>query len=667
MSAHTTHSLNANSASVRLQMEKSIDRLAVAARKGVEPASFFSEVLQSALDAGGARRAILWRRLLDGSWQIACESPSEVGRDEDFIQQRQSQLEEAAKASDPSFLGQNSGLNASHRDESTSSGSQILSPIRHSGNTVGVLETVHEVDDASRLPSDTVPFCAALCEITGDYLSHQELDQLRRAQSQWQICDQFSQLLWESLDLASVSYAIANDGRLVADCDRVSVLIRQGRHYSLKAVSGVSVIEPRASANRAMEALAELTARQGQAIWHQSSRPDEQTEETSELMQHLKRYAEDAGINGMGLIPVTENINGKEQQSPCAVLILEKFHAFAEFDAWKARGELLEARCSPVLRAAIEQSRIPWLGLWRQYRTLPELWLSPTTMIVLSVLIAIIGGLALIPAEFTLSGTAELWPAGRRDIFATSSGIVERTLVAHGDEVVKDQPLIVLRDPELESDAPRILGEIATLNERLKGVQAARFIGGNSPDTTMRARQLTVDEEELKERLQTLERQRELIEERLNQLTLSSPIAGRVLTWDVDQLLSARPVERGQTLLTIGDTAGPWIVEVRVPDKDAGHLLRARKKLKSDLDVDFLLPSEPGRTYRGRVQEVALSCDTDETAHSSLRVVVAFDRNQIEHPRAGATAIPRIHCGSRSLGYVWLRDLIDVIRTKLLF
>ena len=189
---------------------------------------------------------------------------------------------------------------------------------------------------------------------------------------------------------------------------------------------------------------------------------------------------------------------------------------------------------------------------------------------------------SLIPAEFTVTGPGELWPDHRREVFASTSGIVDQILVAHGDEVKPGQPLLVLRDPELESETPRILGEIATVNERLKGVQASRLVGGTGPDAASRARQLTADEEELKERLRTLERQRQLIEERREALTLRSPIAGSVLTWEVAQHLSARPVERGQALLSIGETSGAWIVEVRVADKDAGHLLRARQALRQN-------------------------------------------------------------------------------------
>ena len=102
-------------------------------------------------------------------------------------------------------------------------------------------------------------------------------------------------------------------------------------------------------------------------------------------------------------------------------------------------------------------------------------------------------------------------------------------------------------------------------------------------------------------------------------------------------------------------------------DKEIGHLLRAQQILKPDLDVDFLVAAEPGKICHGTIESRSMTAEPDDTARSRVRVVVAFDRNQIDQPRPGATALPRIHCGKRSLGYVWLHDLIDAIRTRLLF
>ena len=84
-------------------------------------------------------------------------------------------------------------------------------------------------------------------------------------------------------------------------------------------------------------------------------------------------------------------------------------------------------------------------------------------------------------------------------------------------------------------------------------------------------------------------------------LELRSPIAGTVLTWNAKDLLAARPVTRGQALLTVDDLSGPWVAELQVADNRIGHVLDAQEKDKSELPATFILATEPGVNHDGRV------------------------------------------------------------------
>ena len=643
---------------LRLQMERSIDELAELARGDVEGGQFFAEVLKRALEPGSAVYGVLWRRSQSGAWEPAGEMPISSAPDVRHLEERQELLNEIALSSQPRVIGPTPGSN-SHATED----SQVFSPLRHAGQTVGILETRHA---SPSLPPATFQFFAAVGEITADFLSQQELQQLRHAKMTWLQWDQFSQHLGQSLELADVCAVIANDGRQLLACDRISVLVRVGSSYRLQAASGVERVNPRAGAVRSLESLAALVAELKQPVWQSAGNIDSAPEGATlgRLNESLGRHLQESGAVCFGAIPLESTDPGS---SPAAILTFEHFQPVADWPGGKSRAASLVERSTPIVCAAIERNAIPWRGLWLSIQQGPRFLRRPATVLGIVVLGIVIGALALIPAEFTVTGHAELWPQRRRDVFASTSGIVDRILVDHGDDVKENQELIVLRDPELEQDVPRMAGEIATTTERLRSVQIARLTGGVAPDAVSRARQLTAEEEELKERLKTMERQRLLIEERRQRLTLRSPIAGRVLTWDTAQHLSARPVERGQSLLTIGETNGPWIVEIHVADKDAGYMLRAQKTLGTALDVDFLLPSEPGRTHRGKVYDVALASESNDRSSGHVRVLVEFDSAQVEQLRPGATAIPRIRCGRWSLGYVWLHDLIDAIRIQLLF
>lgn len=670
-------------------MEQIVDSLAALARTRVDSGEFFVRLLGAALRPGGASRALLWRPAGEGSWQLAGCMPSSRNWDSRFLTDRQVILTEVAKNGLPRFVRANgdgrqaisafdgSERTMDHRNPmnldnfgNKPSGelhSELFIPVRQSAQTIGILETAHETFGNDELPGEVVQFLAMLCEIAADYFAQFELHQLRQLRLEWKKWDQFSQQLWASLDLDSVCAVIANEGRLLVDCDRVSVLVRQGRSYRLNCVSGVDRTEPRSSATQSLESLATVTARSNQPIWLEQSMDSVANRIDPHREEVFRHYLRDSGAKGVGLFPMTGDSSNINSFPPVAILVFDQFKAIDDSAGWQLLCQSFANRVSPVLRSAVERDEIPWLKLWQSLQRLSRRIRQPSFAVIPILAVGIGLALTFIPAPFTISAAGELWPERRREIFASTSGIVDEILVAHGDKVTKGQPLIVLRDPELESDAPRILGEIATTGERLKGIQTARFSEGGSIDAISRARQLTADEEELKERLKTLGQQKALIDERNAGLTLRSPIVGKVLTWDVTQHLSARPVERGQSLLTVGETSGPWILDVRVADKDVGHLLRARQEQGSDLAIDFLLTSHPEQVYQGRLREMSNSSESDDSLHGNVQVVVAIESEKIEHLRPGATVSTRIHCGRKPLGYVWLRDLIEAIRTRILF
>jgi|GEM_PF-925783 len=668
---------------LRTQMERAIDRLAELARTNVESGRFFSGILEAALQPGGAMWAALWRPSAETGWQQAGQMTSPGEQHAETLLQRSDYLEDVSKTGKPRLVREDVAARSIDRRHLVGDNKQsnsrdlvgtasregfahLLVPIRQAGFSVGVLETTHRLFDGDQVPADAVQFFVMLCEIAADFLAQLELQQLRQSKLVWQQWDQFSQQLCQSPELDFVSAVITNDGRPLADSDRICVLIRRGSSLRLNSVSGVEHIDPRSSASRAIESAANLTARSGKAIWIESAQGS-LPETDTEGREGLERYLSASGATAVGIIPIVEHSTGHEPARPVAAILFDKFEPTDDAAGWRSRCEAVANRVAPVLQAAVERSEIPWFPLWQRTRRMTAAMRSPAFVAMTFVIAGIIAALALIPAPFKISAAGELWPGTRREVFASSSGIIEEILVAHGDVVNAGQPLVVISDPELEIDTRRILGEIATTGERLKGVQTARLTDSTGIDGISRARQLTADEEELKERLRTLEQQKELISKRKDALTLRSPIQGTILTWDVSQHLAARPVERGQSLLTIGETSGSWIIEAQVAEKDAGHIFRTRKGVVNELDVDFNLVSEPGQTFRGQVREVSLSSELDEALRSYVRVVVAIDSNQVKPLRPGAAVSTKIRCGSKPIGYVWLRDLIDAIRSRILF
>ncbi|HLJ11279.1 MAG TPA: HlyD family efflux transporter periplasmic adaptor subunit, partial [Planctomycetaceae bacterium] len=238
----------------------------------------------------------------------------------------------------------------------------------------------------------------------------------------------------------------------------------------------------------------------------------------------------------------------------------------------------------------------------------------------------------------------------------------------HGRECHEGDVLVVMTKSQLEFETSRVLGETQTARKRLAGVQASRLdLAPQTAADREKYNQLTADEEEVQELLRSLEQQHQMLNIQRDELVVRSPLDGQVVTWNVRQSLEARPVERGQILMQIADLSGPWVLEVEVADDRMGHVLAAREKFGPNLAVSFMLATEPGIVYQGAIEEVALATDVRPPEKAHVLITVGLDRAQISQKRPSATAVSRIHCGRRSVGFVWFHNLWEILQKKVLF
>ena len=120
------------------------------------------------------------------------------------------------------------------------------------------------------------------------------------------------------------------------------------------------------------------------------------------------------------------------------------------------------------------------------------------------------------------------------------------------------------------------------------------------------------------------------------ELALTSPIDGQVLTWDVEQLLESRPVQRGKVLLTVGDLAGPWQLELRLPDHHAGYVLDARASGRRSAGRRFPAGDRSGHELSTDASKDSAWRPPDRrNLRVALLVTVAIDRDAVAELAAG--------------------------------
>lgn len=462
------------------------------------------------------------------------------------------------------------------------------------------------------------------------------------------------QSLHTSLDKGHIASVLANDGAAVWDVDRVSVLLAQGTGFRLEAATAVHDLNRRANASRALEKLVQtLQAANKPLPW--TSAASEHT------LSEVTRYLKESGATAVyvePLGPTRDNWN-----SACGALVFEMFGSGPPEESWESLADV-SRHAALALKNADEweaRSLSGQLQKWRRWTA------SQKARVLAGTLLSVLALLVLIPADFELEVLGQVQPVLRRQIFAPADGIVTQVAVDNGKSVAEGDVLAVLRNPELDLEEQRIRGDIATASAKLASVRAARLESDRRNLGSASAAQLTADEEELKQQIASLNRQLEIMERRVAELTLKSPLSGKVMRWDLMRTLESRPVQQGQLLLQVADVAGPWQLELRVPDRGVRHVLLAQKQLGKPLPVQFLFRMAPKKSYSAQLDVLDLATELDQEGSFSTLASVRISSSELPDLRPGSSVIAKIHCGHRSLGYVWFRELFDFLQTRVFF
>ena len=511
---------------------------------------------------------------------------------------------------------------------------------------------------------------ATVAEVAAEFHRH---EQLRRLRSERGFTDQSLGLMrrfQQSTDLRKTSLEIVNEGRRFVGGDRLSLLVRRGKIWQLLATSGVDRVEARADVAKRLRMLAAATSGWGELLEYAGGSPEDLPPALAEL---LEQHVDESQARRLVALPF--ELEQKPEQKPdlkpvqksTAVLVAEQFTSDpGEFS--RQRVVELALLCEPSLRQAVQLDRFPvrsclrWADRWAEVR---EKW-GVTRLAVASVAaLAVLLALVFVKVDFEIEAPATLRPRVERDIFATANGKVTDVRIGHGEQVAEGDVLAVLSDPQLAIELEQVAGEIATTRKRLEAIAVSRTDRQVREDASGETLPLSAEAEQLKKRLTSLQRQQEIQADRRDALTLRSPIAGTVLTLDVQNLLRTRPVERGQVLFTVADTTAGWRLLAEVPQDRIGHLVLAQRKEDEPVASRFRLTGETERTFAGHVESISTAAVLDtaglDQESPAFEVKIAVDESELPMARPGMNAQVRILCGRRALGYVWLHDIWETL------
>lgn len=553
----------------------------------------------------------------------------------------------------------------------------LVGPLVLDGQVQAVVEVFQQPRGGPVTQRGYLRFLSQMCDLATDYLKNRRLRQLR-CQQQWHdATEQFLQTVHRDLDLQTTAYAIANEGRRVLGVDRVSVVVRRGAKCEILAVSGVDTIDRRAAEVAALARLATLVVTAAEPLWH----PDADGAIAPQLDSALQGYVDQSQARLLGVIPLRlpnadETASGPHPPAapPLGALVVEQFHDNRKTDELTQRVHALARFSVPALQHALVHESLFLLPLWRTLGQVRELFRASAPR---RALLAAAGALTLLPAllwiptELRIAAPGRLQAQVRRDIFAPLSGTVAEVAVEHGEMVQAGQVLLRLRNMDLELETTALVGRRSTTHQQLLAIQHTLL-----KQTTLPSEErdrLSSELTELKQTLDGLDRQLELLRRKESQLLIRSPRRGQIVTWQVRQELQQRPVQMGQKLLTLIDPDGGWELELCVPEHDVGHVITASRLATADerrdipeLRVAFQLHTHPGREFTARVSAVERTARTGDLGGSGVLVRAVLDPQDLPELRSHASVAARIACGRRALGYVLFRDAFETVQSQTL-
>jgi hypothetical protein len=347
------------------------------------------------------------------------------------------------------------------------------------------------------------------------------------------------------------------------ECSRVAIGLRRGPGpYKLSALSGASQFDRHSEFSRAVEAAIDEAILRNEPTQY----PPQDPSQRHALRAH-QRLANLAGMDCALSLPLVDRLGqpagvwvflgDQKLASPSSVCFLETLAPVV----WRSLDLLRRTGPAVVLRRAnkLLRARKSWL-------------LVPVGLLLL--------GMLFLPMKYRVACECELQPTTRRYVAAPYDGKLAQVLVGPGDVVAANQPLAQLDGREIQWE--------------LDGVTVDQGKSRKTHDVAL-AKHKVADAQLARLETDRLELRRRLLEHRIQNLEIRSPISGVVLSGDLERTEGA-PLTLGQTLFEIAPL-GQMVVELAIPESEIAHVQQG------DL-VRLSLDAYPHSQWSGTVKKI---------------------------------------------------------------
>ncbi len=668
-----------------------VQQIADLSRSDVTVEQFYEEFLGKVVSALAASGGAVWG-IGGGALQLIYQiNLRQTGLLEDPLGQEKHGrlLQQVLQSPEGAIVPPHSGYGGSHLDAehapaNTTEFLLVLAAVANDQGPQAIVEVFQRPGARAATQAGYKRFLLQTCELAGDFLRSRRLAHLTEKQSLWEQLESFTRTAHETLDTRAAAYTIANEGRRLIGCDRVSVALMHGNRVTIEAVSGQDTFDKRANVVTLLRRLAKAVCKTADEVWYTG----DATDLAPQVEKAIDAYVDESHTKQMAVLPlfppeaVDEGpaANKPKRKKVIGALIVEQMVDTTPSEGYRQRVAVVQSHSATAIANALEHNSLFLMPVWKTLGKATSLFRGrtlPKTVAVVAGVAALVWAGLFWQWDFNLQGEGRLKPDVLRHVFARMPGEVDQVFVQHNSLVKQGDPLVKQRSLPLEKELQALLGAMAETNSELRSVE--RQLVETSELSSVDEAQLAARASEIRVKLSSMQSEIEKVEQMQALLVVTSPIDGIVITWknQIEQL-NGRPVQEGQSLLEVADPAREWYLEVLMPEKQMRHVGRAWSEANVEgkpLTVKFFLATNPDVQFTGTVDTIDNAAQARGEDGNTVKLDVRFADGELRRlrellggdPKVGGEATVKVFCGTEPVGYVLLHDLIDFLQAKLIF
>jgi RND family efflux transporter MFP subunit len=498
----------------------------------------------------------------------------------------------------------------------------MAAPLRKEDEVLGVVELINKADGSS-FDEDELFLLASVSEQAAIALHNANLLESERKVHVLDALLKISQEITSTLDLDHVLTTVVQQAGSVVPFDKCVIGFFDRGRFMLGALSG----ETEVPKTREMDDFRERfqwVANQKEVVsadLHSDGWQLHPSEAHAQIVSVLEKY----GYGGLYALPL------RDEQGALGVLALVSSEADFLNENHKETLAILANQTSVAIRNAQLYQQVPLANFLQPFTSRKQKLMAAVpkgrwrVYAERAVLVAVV--LLVVPWPLRVGTDATVVPAEHRVVSAVEGGVVKRVFVHEGDVVAPGQLLAQLDDGD---DAVKLAQAQAALAQARHDSAEAEFRNDNS----------AVGQASIRADLHAAEVQLE--QERVSEAQLRAPIAGVVVTRNVEQ--------RAGTLLKAGDAfceiveGDRMATEMSVPETDLALVRLGRT-------VALKLNAFPTKTFAGTVERIGEQTRA-EAGEQYFLVRAVFD-NSGDRARDGMVGRARIRAGGGWFGSGW--------------